>query len=125
MQQRRKREIRNQHLDKTDLAILERRIERREQFNGPRVGDFCVMRNGEERRFTYHWGDRIQVNMKGISSSFYLDDHGVMDYSGGLDPAIRITTLKLRLADVRDGRCWFCHHDLLRTRACSFLCGPE
>jgi len=116
--------MRNLHLDKTDLTILERRVARRERFAGPRVGDFCVMRTGEERRFTYHWGDRIQVNMKGISSSFYLDDHGVMDYSGGLDPAIPITKLKLRPADVRDGRCWFFHHDLHRAGNAAYALVP-
>lgn len=104
----------NPHLDNTDSGILAERLARRSKIDGPRVGDFCILKNGDARRFTHHWGDCIQITMKGISSSFYLDATGAMDYSGGLDPAIPLTRLRLRPGDQRNGPCWFFHHDIRR-----------
>lgn len=96
----------NPHLDPRDQQILLNRgglyIERREV----QVGDFVEMPDLTLRRFTYDWGDDIQVTSG--AGSFYLASCGG-NYSGALDPPIA----KCRLQDsgqTRSGRFWFFRH---------------
>ena len=97
----------NPHLDPRDQQILLDRgrvyLERREV----QVGDFVEMPDLTLRRFTYDWGDDIQVTCG--EGSFYLAADGA-GYSGALDPAVA----KCRLQDsgqTRSGRFWFFRGD--------------
>ncbi|MET4190750.1 MULTISPECIES: hypothetical protein [unclassified Bradyrhizobium] len=79
---------------------------------GPRVGDFVIMPDGDERRFTHDWGDDIQTTVKRdknhFNASFYFGGT-YMEFSGSLDPAL----LKSKLVDTgetRLGSAWFFHH---------------
>ncbi|MEH2525842.1 MULTISPECIES: hypothetical protein [unclassified Bradyrhizobium] len=96
-------------LDQRDQNILAARVTAWEGVQGPRVGDYVIMPDGEYRRFTHDWGADIQTTCKGASGSFYFGT-GYMDYSGGLDPAL----LKSRLVptdEIKPGPVWFFHHN--------------
>lgn len=67
------------------------------EMRGPRVGDFCRMKDKTLRRFTYNWIDSLQVTAhpdSGYTESFYLGSCGA-DFSGSLDPSIPIDNLDL------------------------------
>ena len=100
-----------QDLDSQDAAILAARQTLRDKIQGPRIGDFVSMKDGTLRRFTYDWGDAIQVTstLPG-SQRFYLHHDGRLDYSGGLDQAIPKTRLK-PTGKTQPGSAWFFHHD--------------
>lgn len=100
-------------LDDRDEAILLERVGLRSRIRGPRVGDFCILRNGDVRRFAHDWGDDIQPSSKGDAGSFYLQPNGHLDYSGGLDPAIPKSSFRA-FAALREGRAWFFSHDVHR-----------
>ena len=96
--------------DDRDAVIRDRRLAAWNERPGPRVGDFCIMPDGEARRFTHNWGDDIQTSWKGDGGDgFYFGD-GFMSYSGGLDPALLKSALT-ETGETRDGRAWFFHHD--------------
>ena len=103
----------NAHLDDRDSVLLRDRsivLRRRE---GVRVGDFIRMKDGSERRITYHWGDSVQTTDHGKSGSFYLGD-GYIAFSGGMDSAIPLDRLRLIHHISRLERVWFFHHDQWR-----------
>lgn len=79
---------------------------------GPRVGDFVRMVDGELRRFTHEWNDGIQTTWKGQSGSFYLGN-GYASYSGGLESAIARSKLR-DTGETREGAFWFFHHNHAR-----------
>lgn len=97
-------------LDDRDEDILFDRVTRRSHIKGPRVGDFCILKNGEVRRFTHDWGDSIQISVKDQAGSFYFDASGHLDYSGGLEPAMPKASFRQR-PEMREGACWFFHHN--------------
>ncbi|WP_409562190.1 hypothetical protein RLW55_01310 [Hyphomicrobium sp. B1] len=97
-------------LDDRDEDILFERVTRRAHIKGPRVGDFCIMKTGETRRFTHDWGDALQVTVRDQAGSFYFASTGNLDYSGSLDPAIRKTNLE-ECEGLREGAVWFFHHN--------------
>jgi len=97
-------------LDERDEDILFERVTRRAQVQGPRVGDFVILRNGDVRRFTFDHEHGLQVTVKDEAGSFYLHASGHLDYSGSLDPAIRKSKLRAR-QELREGACWFFHHN--------------
>ena len=96
--------------DGKDYEILDHRLSKWNENKGPRVGDWCLMLDGTERRFTHDWGDSIQTTYsKQGGGSFYLGD-GYMSYSGSLDPAIQKDCFQLT-RETRNARVWFFHHD--------------
>lgn len=99
--------------DEVDEALLLERVKRRSTIQGPRVGDFCILKSGEVRRFTHHHGDRLQTTVAGEDGSFYFAASGLLDYSGSLDRAIPLTALKA-MPGLREGRCWWFSRDLPR-----------
>lgn len=96
--------------DEVDEVLLLERVKRRSTIQGPRVGDFCILKSGEVRRFTHHHGDRLQTTVAGEEGSFYFHSSGHLDYSGSLDRAIPLTALK-ELPGLREGRCWWFSRD--------------
>lgn len=100
-------------LDEVDEAILLERVKRRSTIQGPRVGDFCILKSGEVRRFTHHHGDRLQTTVAGEDGSFYFAANGHLDYSGSLDKAILVAAVT-ETKGLREGRCWFFSRDLHR-----------
>lgn len=95
--------------DAEDRRIISERLTRRDQLPGPRVGDFIVRLDGRLMRFSYDWGDSLQVSDGG---SFYLEREGFADFSGGLEPSIP----KRRIKPAPDrypesGSFWIFHHD--------------
>lgn len=108
-------ELKPQRQDRTDLDdrdedILFERVTRRARIKGPRVGDFCILKSGEVRRFTFDWDDGLQTTVKDQAGSFYFDASGHLDYSGSLDPVIKKANLTERV-ELREGACWFFHHN--------------
>ncbi len=100
----------NTQLDNRDAAILASRVSYRELRAGPRLGDYCIMLDGSVRRFTHDWGNDIQTTSGTGDESFYLNDFGMMSYSGGMSPGVAKAHLVLR-SGLREGSCWFFHHD--------------
>ena len=103
----------NAHLDDQDAVILRDRSIALGRLQGVRVGDFIRMKDGSERRITYHWGERVQTTDHGKAGSFYLGD-GYISFSGGLDSAIPLDRVRLIHHIGRLGRVWFFHHDQWR-----------
>ncbi len=88
-----------------NLDILRARSESFNTMKGPRVGDFCVLLDGSWRRFTYDWGNTIQVTPKDHLGSFYLGIRGA-DFSGSLEQGIDKNKFKLSQSR-RLGAFWF------------------
>lgn len=98
--------------DATDGTILAARSTTWATIPGPRVGDWCIMEDGEYRRFTHDWGNALQVTCKGQAGSFYFGNGGV-SYSGGLDPGISKRRLEFT-GNLKPAPFWFFHHDYSR-----------
>lgn len=100
-------------LDERDEAILFDRVGKRAGFKGPRIGDFVVLKNGDVRRVTFDWDTHVQLTISDEPGSFYFAPNGVLDYSGGLAPAVLKSRFR-EVAGLREGACWFFHHNLAR-----------
>lgn len=97
--------------DDRDAEILRERVALwQTRIGKPRVGDFVRMVDGELRRFTYNWGDGLQTTYGGQSGSFYFGGN-YMDYSGSLDSAVPIESIR-DTGETMDGDAWFFHHGL-------------
>jgi hypothetical protein len=97
-------------LDDTDENILFERVTRRSHHQGMRIGDFVILKDGDVRRVTFDWGPDVQLTVNGEGGSFYLTANGVMDYSGGLSLPFKKTRFAMK-TELREGACWFFHHD--------------
>jgi hypothetical protein len=97
--------------DAKDLELATQAVTAREFIQGPRVGDFVVMPDGESRRFTHRWPIDIQTSIKGSDGGggFFIYGDGSVSFSGSLDRAIPLTQLQ-QLDESRQGRFWFFHH---------------
>ena len=97
-----------------DFELLARNIQRLNEHTGPRVGDFVIMPDGSERRFTYDWTEAngtIQTTLPILNdASFYLSSQGFCDYSGALDDPIPTSQLEDTLEN-RLGQVWFFSKD--------------
>lgn len=94
---------------KTDNEqILATRETEFNKIQGARVGDFLLMPNGEYTRFTHKWDDHIQTG--GGGRSFYLG-HGYIDYSGGLDPGVKLADIE-QTNETKAGFIWFFSNDI-------------
>jgi hypothetical protein len=93
--------------DDRDKEIYNARLTEWTAKDGPRVGDFVIMPNGEKRRFAHHWGDSIQPTSGGGGSFYWYGPACSM--SGGLDPAIPLCDL-YDTHRVEPGAVWFFHH---------------
>jgi len=100
----------NPELDARDFETLHHRAEAYAMRQHAQVGDFVEMLDGKLRRFTYDWGDDIQVTSG--EGSFYITVLGA-DYSGAFDPSIAKNKL-VDTARTRTGRFWIFHHDIHR-----------
>lgn len=70
---------------------------------GPRVGDYCF--EGRKcTRFTHAWDDGLQTG--GGNGSFWIGNHGLVSYSGGLDPVVPYDKLE-DTCTRRWGEFWF------------------
>jgi hypothetical protein len=103
-------------LSEKNQKILEDRAALFNKDPGPRVGDFIELpvtdiRQGNMTRITYHWTDYVQTG--GMSGSYYLSILGFMDYSGGLDPGVKVQFLS-NTGKTKNGSCWFFDDDLPR-----------
>ena len=94
-------------IDQRDHDILNDRIIERDKFENPRVGDFVEFADGIVHRFSHDWGDTIQTSPNG---SFYFHHHGVLSFSGGLNPGIPAVGL-IDTGEDRLGSAWFFHHE--------------
>ena len=103
--------------DDKDAAILAERIAQWTKRNGPRVGDFVHMPDGTLRRFTHDWDDSLQTTCGGShpcagDQSFYLGK-GFMSFSGSLDSSIPLERITWMPGEIKEGGCWFFHHDFM------------
>ena len=97
-------------IDHIDARILAMRIIAWNKHRKPRVGDFCLMVNGDYRRFAYNHRNALQTTTD--NGQFYFGN-GYVEYSGAMDPSIPIERL-IRTEEKREGRFWFFHHDSFR-----------
>lgn len=95
--------------DDRDARIVAERCAKWEQRDGPRVGDFCQLKDGSLRRFTHDHGDVIQTTVTDQCGDFYLGSN-FMRYSGALDHALPKRIFE-RMPFARKGSCWIFHHD--------------
>lgn len=89
-----------------DRQIIESRIEQYNKQQGPRVGDFLKLPNGEYHRFSHHWGDGLQTSKDG---SFYFGN-GYVSFSGSLDPSIKLSRI-VPTEETKLGRVWIFSQD--------------
>ena len=100
-------------------AILAMRIGAFDKIEGPRVGDWLDFLDGTSARIAHHWGDAVQpASGNGDTGSFYLGSSfylggGLLSYSGGLEPGIRVERLTF-VEKYRSGRLWFFDRDYHR-----------
>lgn len=98
--------------DERDKTIRDDRVAKFVARTGPRVGDWVIMPDGTEQRFTHAWPDGLQTTCAprfGLGS-FYFDRQGFMDYSGALDPVVKFDKIR-DTGKIKDGAVWFFHHD--------------
>lgn len=100
--------------DDVDQAICDKRIAAWNERSGPRVGDWVLMPDGAQLRFTHDWGTDIQTTHPRLSgdASFYLGAN-YMEFSGSLDSAIPKAAL-LQIEGTIPGSAWFFHHNEVR-----------
>lgn len=111
----------NEALDAVDQAILEAAIKARESIMSPAIGDFVLFPTGELERFSHDWDEVIQTAPSG---SFHLLKCGDGSFSGGLNPAIPVSSLELIPARL-PGTFWFFHHGISgagRGVHCEIMC---
>lgn len=98
--------------DERDQQIRDERLSVWDKIEGPRVGDWVILPDGDYRRFTHDWGDGMQTTVrkdKGhYNASFYFGK-GYMEFSGSLDPSIKKDCLTLT-DETKAGSIWFFHH---------------
>ena len=97
--------------DERDAEILAERVIDRDKREGPRLGDFVILLNGDIRRLAVKWfdDDFQPTKYDGSGGGFYLGSGGYMSFSGTLDDGIN----KERLHDtgrISAGDVWFFHH---------------
>jgi hypothetical protein len=97
--------------DERDAAILAANIAAWDAIEGPRVGDWCRMPDGEMRRFTHAWDDGLQTthNRIGGLGSFYFGC-GYMSYSGCLDDVVKHERI-FPTDEIKPAAGWFFHHN--------------
>ena len=96
--------------DARDAEIRAANLAAWNEVEGPRVGDWVWMPDGEMRRFTHHWGDSIQTTLPRSGDACFYFGAGYMSFSGGLDRAIPIARI-VATDQIRDGAAWFFHHN--------------
>lgn len=77
----------------TEKLIKNREIEFN-KIDGPRVGDYLLLKDGSLRRLTQKWHDGFQTTTEDCEGSFYLGLCGA-SYSGSLDPTINLKEIEL------------------------------
>ena len=98
-------------LDATDTEILAERMEKFDEGEGPRIGDFVLFPDGTYLRLAIHlYGSLYQVNR---GDSYYLGK-GHVDGSGAMfTPPISLGDLEAT-EETRLGWVWFFSHDQRR-----------
>lgn len=97
-------------LDARDQTILTHRVALYTVHTTPQVGHYVDFADGVTRRISYVWdGGREPGVQTSDGGSFYLGE-GYCSFSGGLYPAVPMTTLT-RSEATREGWAWFFHHD--------------
>lgn len=99
---------------RNEAALALRREAWENRAREPRVGDFIQMKDGTLRRFTYDWGDSLQVTAfhdEGYGISFYLDKSGHADFSGSLDPSIHKSKI-MPIGESHMGQFWIFDEDI-------------
>ncbi len=98
--------------DEKDYESLTKKLlewDRRD--DGPRVGDWIIMLDGTERRFTHDWDDCIQTTHPKFGLGSFFIYGPTMSYSGSLDSAIHKNNIALT-NEIKQGQCWFFKHDM-------------
>jgi hypothetical protein len=101
-------------MNKKTQQIINEREKFRNQLTSPLVGDYVKFPDGQYKRFTHDWGPDhgLQVtNYFGKGGDFYLLNNGYASYSGGLDPRIPYSKLKLS-EEKKEGTFWVFKDDL-------------
>jgi hypothetical protein len=93
-------------LDARDQEILAGRVEKLNEQEGVRVGDYVLFADVVLRRVSYDWGDSVQTSDGG---SYYLGN-GYVSMSGSLYTSVPKESLHLT-EEVLEGDVWFFHHD--------------
>jgi hypothetical protein len=124
---RRKTDMTAFTFDEFDAGIVSERQRIRLSRRDIQTGDFIRNKEGKLARVTYIWDDSAQTTKfsdTGEGGSFYFGLNGFMDYSGGLEPGLPKS--HLRLAEgMQKGRAWIFHHNSSgagRGVACDVYC---
>jgi hypothetical protein len=105
-------------MDDYNRELATRRIIDLDAVEGPRVGDFVRYENGRMERVSHIWDftdedpSFVPQAQTSESGSFYLG-HGYVSFSGGLNPGVKVS--ELRLTDEKKlGSVWMFNHDVRR-----------
>lgn len=95
--------------DDRDARIVAERCAKWEQRDGPRVGDFCQLKDGSLRRVAETYGDVLQLADQAREGHFYLGEQS-MRFAGRFGEAMPTGSF-MRMPFSRKGRCWIYHHN--------------
>ncbi len=65
------------------------------------MGDVVIYPDGHEERISRDWGYRVQTSTDG---SFYVGDHGYVNFSGNLNPSVAKDLLLSHERDLGHGK---------------------
>lgn len=85
--------------------ILAKHLTKFNEIEGPRVGDYVKLKDGNYKRFCSQWIDGFQVTPTETSGSFNIDS-GACCYSGTLEPSVKKEKIKFTWT-YKLGRVWF------------------
>ena len=103
-----------------NLSLIESRKRTRQAINKILVGDYILYKDGSFSRVTHDWGDSVQDG--GGSSSFHMFKTGNASYSGGLNPGLKKSILKLT-GNKKPALFWFFSEDWAgANRGINFYC---
>ena len=92
-----------------NLRLINKRIEQFSKVDGPRVGDYIILKDGTYGRFTSEWDDKIQIGGE-VNGSYYFG-YGYLSHSGGCGRAINQTNMELT-SEIYIGTVWFSCDDI-------------
>lgn len=100
-----------------DFAVLTKRIQKLDQHEGPRIGDFVRMADNSLLRLASQYPDEPKAMQPSVTPSctVYINRSGICEYSGTLGDSLPLDTLQ-QTPQTQPGHVWFFSTDQPKTR---------